>query len=195
MPESDPHAHLRTSGIRDDLAKRFASEQTSVGPGARTPLDGPDADVRPGQRGPGQHVGHVAPLGLGGLEELAPGRYGLEKVRDLDPRARGAASRPGVLPHPRPDPDLEALCGLVGARAEPQGRHGGDGGQGLAPEAVARNPLQVRVLAQDQIFSAGEQSVTWDGRDDSGQRVSSGIYFYRIRTKDLVLTKKLILTQ
>ncbi len=42
----------------------------------------------------------------------------------------------------------------------------------------------------------GEYSIRWDGRDDAGQRLASGIYLYRLRTSGhLVETRKLILLQ
>ena len=41
--------------------------------------------------------------------------------------------------------------------------------------------------------SAGRSSVVWDGLDSSGNKVSSGIYFYELRTDDFVSSKKMIL--
>ncbi|MBI5837488.1 MAG: hypothetical protein HZB25_09610 [Candidatus Eisenbacteria bacterium] len=35
---------------------------------------------------------------------------------------------------------------------------------------------------------AGEHSVTWDGRDESGRSTSSGLYFYRLIAGGKVLT-------
>jgi len=40
---------------------------------------------------------------------------------------------------------------------------------------------------------AGTQSVTWDGTNESGVSVASGIYFYRIKTENYVKTKKMAL--
>ncbi|RLC53436.1 MAG: hypothetical protein DRH79_03615 [Candidatus Cloacimonadota bacterium] len=37
----------------------------------------------------------------------------------------------------------------------------------------------VRKLVQGQ-FTSGEHSVSWDGKDDSGKNVSSGLYFYKL---------------
>ena len=40
--------------------------------------------------------------------------------------------------------------------------------------------------------SAGSYSVVWDGRSDDGDRVSSGVYFYQIQTKDFNKTMKML---
>jgi len=45
----------------------------------------------------------------------------------------------------------------------------------------------------DRQMQAGEHSITWYGTDDNGQKVSSGVYFYRLTTKDLVETKRMLL--
>jgi flagellar hook assembly protein FlgD len=36
-------------------------------------------------------------------------------------------------------------------------------------------------------------SVTWDGTDDSGKPVGSGIYFYKLKAGDFQKVKKMIL--
>lgn len=48
----------------------------------------------------------------------------------------------------------------------------------------------VRRLAH-RTMPAGRHEEVWDGRDDSGQRVASGIYFYRMKTADYQETKRL----
>jgi flagellar hook assembly protein FlgD len=39
----------------------------------------------------------------------------------------------------------------------------------------------------------GEHSFVWNGTDDSGRSVSSGIYFYKMTTRDFVDIKKMML--
>ena len=50
----------------------------------------------------------------------------------------------------------------------------------------------VRSLVSEHL-SAGYKAVTWDGRDESGKPVSSGIYFYRMVAGDFAETKKCVL--
>ncbi len=38
----------------------------------------------------------------------------------------------------------------------------------------------------------GHYQITWDGKDESGQEVSSGVYFYRLKTGEQAQTKKLL---
>jgi hypothetical protein len=35
-----------------------------------------------------------------------------------------------------------------------------------------------------------EKTAYWDGRNDAGERVASGIYFYTIKTDKFIATKK-----
>jgi len=51
---------------------------------------------------------------------------------------------------------------------------------------------KVKQLVSEQL-PAGQHSVVWDGRDDSGKSVSSGIYFYKLKTGNYEKTKKMIL--
>ncbi|MCP4704006.1 MAG: T9SS type A sorting domain-containing protein [candidate division Zixibacteria bacterium] len=51
---------------------------------------------------------------------------------------------------------------------------------------------KVKTLA-DAEYPAGFYSVNWDGMDDNGSNVASGIYFYRMNTEEFQDTKKLML--
>lgn len=45
----------------------------------------------------------------------------------------------------------------------------------------------------DQKKSSGEYRVLWDGKDETGEDVASGIYLYRLSAGDVTLTKKMVL--
>jgi M6 family metalloprotease-like protein len=45
----------------------------------------------------------------------------------------------------------------------------------------------------DGYYSAGKYSAVWNGKDDAGREVSSGIYFYQMRTQDMTTTRKMVL--
>ncbi|MCK5600323.1 T9SS type A sorting domain-containing protein [Candidatus Pacearchaeota archaeon] len=42
-------------------------------------------------------------------------------------------------------------------------------------------------------LEAGYKQTTWDGTDFHGNPVSSGVYFYRLKTGGKVLSKKLVI--
>jgi hypothetical protein len=50
----------------------------------------------------------------------------------------------------------------------------------------------VRTLV-DELQSAGYKAIIWDGRDDSGNHVSTGVYFYRIDAGDFQASRKMLL--
>nr|MBC8490909.1 T9SS type A sorting domain-containing protein [Bacteroidota bacterium] len=45
----------------------------------------------------------------------------------------------------------------------------------------------------NEVIPAGEHSVLWNGRDTNGNQVSSGIYFYKLKTANFEKTRKMIL--
>jgi len=47
----------------------------------------------------------------------------------------------------------------------------------------------------DEHQTAGEWSVIWDGKDSRGKRVSSGVYFYKLKADKFTQTKKMLLTK
>ncbi|MGH7595996.1 MAG: T9SS type A sorting domain-containing protein [bacterium] len=53
---------------------------------------------------------------------------------------------------------------------------------------------EVRTLIEEE-KAAGSAEALWDGRDNFGRRVGSGVYLYRLEAQGLVLTKKMILVQ
>jgi len=44
----------------------------------------------------------------------------------------------------------------------------------------------------DKFEASGEKTVTWNGKDSKGKRVSNGVYFYSIRIGDTQVTNKLV---
>jgi M6 family metalloprotease-like protein len=52
----------------------------------------------------------------------------------------------------------------------------------------------VRALV-DRVYAAGVHEARWDGRDDAGRPLASGVYWYRIRGPSLADTRKLVLTK
>ncbi|MCB5268856.1 MAG: C25 family cysteine peptidase [Candidatus Cloacimonadaceae bacterium] len=51
---------------------------------------------------------------------------------------------------------------------------------------------RVRKLVDSEL-PAGTSIVTWNGKDDNGREVSSGVYFYRLSTDDKVISRKMML--
>jgi hypothetical protein len=51
---------------------------------------------------------------------------------------------------------------------------------------------KVRVLV-DNVRSAGSYEVSWDGRDEGGNSVGSGMYFYRLETGQAAIVKKMLM--
>ena len=54
------------------------------------------------------------------------------------------------------------------------------------------NGRLISTLADDT-FDTGYHSFVWNGLDQSGNKVSAGIYFYSLQTNEMTLTKKMIL--
>ena len=51
---------------------------------------------------------------------------------------------------------------------------------------------KVKTLVDD-IFEVGKHTITWNGTDGNNKSVSSGIYFYKMKTEKYLATKKMIL--
>ncbi len=54
--------------------------------------------------------------------------------------------------------------------------------------------IKVATIANG-VYNIGHYSVVWDGKDQAGKAVSSGVYMYRLKTADRNLTKKMMLIQ
>jgi hypothetical protein len=52
---------------------------------------------------------------------------------------------------------------------------------------------RIRTLVDHEQRSAGRYSVVWDGRDEGGNSVGSGMYFYRLETGQVALVKKMLM--
>lgn len=51
---------------------------------------------------------------------------------------------------------------------------------------------KVKQLIKGQL-TAGQHSTLWEGKDDNGKSVGSGLYFYKLKTGDKVISKKMLL--
>jgi hypothetical protein len=51
---------------------------------------------------------------------------------------------------------------------------------------------KIRTLV-DEPFNAGEHKIVWNGRNDSGDEVASGVYFYRLKTNFGTVSRKMIM--
>jgi PKD repeat protein len=53
----------------------------------------------------------------------------------------------------------------------------------------------VRNLLNGASMGAGRQDVVWNGKDDSGQQVAAGVYFYHMSTGSFSETKRMVLVK
>lgn len=52
---------------------------------------------------------------------------------------------------------------------------------------------KVRTLMNEEVISVGEHELKWDGKNDTGESLSSGIYFYKIITPTMTSGSKMTL--
>jgi hypothetical protein len=51
---------------------------------------------------------------------------------------------------------------------------------------------RIRSLFEEELLPPGDYSIPWDGLDDRGVLVSSGVYYYRLAAGSNILTRKLV---
>ena len=51
----------------------------------------------------------------------------------------------------------------------------------------------VRTLLNDGMARQGRNEFVWDGRDDAGRRISSGVYFYSLQVGEFAATRRMVL--
>jgi len=51
---------------------------------------------------------------------------------------------------------------------------------------------RMRILTRETL-PAGQHEYEWDGTDESGRRLASGVYFYKLAAEDYAATGKLVL--
>ena len=52
----------------------------------------------------------------------------------------------------------------------------------VTAEVWSVNGTRVKVLARGRLFEAGDNQLKWDGRNQAGDPVASGVYFVRLKT-------------
>lgn len=55
------------------------------------------------------------------------------------------------------------------------------------------NPFNPVTTIKFDMKDAGSYSIAWDGKNNLGASVASGVYFYKMETKGFAATKKLVL--
>jgi hypothetical protein len=54
---------------------------------------------------------------------------------------------------------------------------------------------EVRTLINNQEYSAGTHTIQWDGTDNFGRKVASGVYIYQLKFGGFSISKRMTLTQ
>jgi hypothetical protein len=109
-------------------------------------------------------------------------------------------TQPGLsqnYPNPfNPTTTIYYVIPSTGHRAKSEGKGEGSTLHALRTTLTIYNILgqEVRTLV-DEMKGPGEYSVTWDGKDDSGREVASGLYLYRLRAGEFSSTKRMMLAK
>ncbi|MGH1365591.1 MAG: FlgD immunoglobulin-like domain containing protein [Calditrichia bacterium] len=54
---------------------------------------------------------------------------------------------------------------------------------------------EVRTLIENNVRNAGRHEVSWNGRNNSGERVASGVYLYQLKAGSAATSRRMILSQ
>ena len=52
---------------------------------------------------------------------------------------------------------------------------------------------KIRILVDHQQSAPGSHQVEWNGKDNAGNMVGSGVYYYRLQAGDSQITRKMML--
>jgi flagellar hook assembly protein FlgD len=72
----------------------------------------------------------------------------------------------------------------------------------IAYELKADQPVNLQIFNAkgqlvktlvDEVQTAGTKTVTWNGTDDNGNSVTSGVYFYKMKSSTFESARKMIL--
>lgn len=62
-------------------------------------------------------------------------------------------------------------------------------------EGAFRSRISRILLVDGDVLPAGRRDVEWDGRDDRGQEVATGVYFCRLDARDYHATVRMVLVK
>lgn len=102
-------------------------------------------------------------------------------VTGVQPHEAGSGARPSSLNYPNPFNPSTVIAFSLPQQSQVQ----------LAIVDVAGR--LVRTLSVGETFTAGSHEVRWDGLDDEGRTVSSGVYFYRLETEAGAVTRQMVM--
>jgi hypothetical protein len=122
--------------------------------------------------------------------------------------SRGGSGKPtpGMFPQAPGQPSIHSKAALVasdytlGNAPNPFNPHTVIQFHLPRPEAVELQIFDVagrlvRTLVAGEKYTAGPHVITWNGCNDLGQAAASGVYLYRLQTKDFSVTKKMMLME
>uniref|UniRef100_A0A7V0Z509 T9SS type A sorting domain-containing protein n=1 Tax=candidate division WOR-3 bacterium TaxID=2052148 RepID=A0A7V0Z509_UNCW3 len=118
------------------------------------------------------HIGFWYPEGVTGIEEE-------EQFKGINSKVRETKLFP-----PAPNPFYRAIKICYSLNAEVH----------MAIQVYDIMGRKIRVIA-NSIQKPGEYSIYWDGRDDAGRNVSSGVYILRFIAGDCRRNAKIVLTR